>query len=475
MDRRLYQSLFVNEARRLLAIGEGELARGGAAMDTPALLRCFHTLKGMSATLELGAIALLAHALEDVCDGLTTARLALDDTTTALLGEALREIGRQVREVEAGREPTPDPALEARVRAHLQANTATGFQLLAGEPEAPAPEPVADASGTEDAVASLAEMLAACRSLRELADADPAASTQLRRIEDAARRVYVRLAELRQVPFGTIVPPLRRRLRAVCAQLGKDAHLEVHGEEVRVDPEVLGPLQGALVQLLHNAVAHGIEAPAARGTKGPVGRIVLSAERVGRSLRLDFADDGRGLDGPGLRGLAGEPDGDPAELALRPGLTTAVGVGLVSGRGMGLPAAQHIVDRLGGRLEIATLPGGGTRLRMEVPLHADLAPVLLVQAGGQTLALPGRTASACAPAPDAEALLHLPVGGVDGVRTGGRVVRVDRVLGPVDALVSLPPFPLDHLPHVIGTTVAPDGHILLVVDPVSVPLPRDSS
>jgi chemotaxis protein histidine kinase CheA len=47
----------------------------------------------------------------------------------------------------------------------------------------------------------------------------------------------------------------------------------------------------------------------------------------------------------------------------------------------------------------------------------------------------------------------------------GQSLAVDRMVGTVEALVSLPPFPINLLPVVTGTTIAPDGSVLFVLDP----------
>lgn len=475
MDRTRYRSLFVAEAHRAIATAERELAEDVVRPDPRTLLRSFHMLKGMSATMEIAPIASLAHALEDVCEEMGRGALEVDEPTTALLTGAIVLLRRQVDDVAEGREPSPDEGMEQRIRAHLNARSHTGFRLLPEE-ESTLSEVLPTATGTEDAVAALAEMLAACQKLREFSGADPGTSLQISRIEEASRRMYTRLAELREVPFGTIIPPMRRRLRALCKQLGREARLEVQGEEVRVDPEVLGPLQAALAQLLNNAVAHGIEPPGERGAKGPVGRVSLVAERVGRRLLVSFDDDGRGLDVAGLRSAAGDPEADPIELALRPGLTTIAVPGSVAGRGHGLPAVSHLVARMGGRFSLFSARSRGTRLNIEVPLHAELVQLLLVRAAGHTFALVANRAAAAADTPGAAPLLELPVQGVATIRLAdGTPLRVDQVLGAVETLVSPPPWPLDAIPHLVGTTVAPEGHILLVIDPGSSLLPRGSS
>jgi len=464
--------LFLSEARRALAEADAELAERDDA-DPRELLRAFHTLKGMSATMEHGALVAIAHALEDVCEVFARDGRPLDVATIALLVDAVGHLRAQLAEVESGREPPDAEALERRIRRHLSERAHTGFRLLVEEDPTPPPADV-DSAG-EDAAAALADMLAACRRLRELADDTPAVAAEIHRLEAGARRMYHRLAELREVPFETVLPPLRRRLRALCRELGREASLEVEGEDVRVDPEVLGPLQTALVQLLHNALAHGIERPEERGAKSAVGRISLGVERVGKRLHVRFADDGRGLDLVRLRAVAGDPTADALALALRPGISTASDPGVVAGRGHGLPAVWHLLSGLGGEVHLES-SSAGTRLHIEVPLHAELTPLLLVRAAGQTLALLARRAATGPEDAGAAPLFALQVAGAASVDlAGGARVRVDHVLGAFEAPVARPPWPLHALPHLVGTTVAPEGHILLVVDPTSALLPRGTS
>lgn len=471
MDKSRYRALFVEEARRAIGNAEALAARPDALKSNAmALLRCFHTLKGMSATMAYGSITLLAHALEDVCDGVTAGRLQPDAATATLLAEGTDAIRRQVGRVEEGEEPEPDAEMERRIREHLSTGGTTGFRLLVplAEDEVTAEEPLS-APRTEDAAGAVAEMLAACNRLREVSSSG-AVEAEVTRLEDAARSLYARLVELRQVPFGSALPPLRRHLRSLCRQHAREAVLECQGEDVLVDPDVLVPLQAALVQLLHNAVIHGIEPPTERGMlrKPRAGRIVLRVEQAGGLLLIEFADDGRGLDIAALRTAAGDPDGDPVSLATLPGVSTRARVDHHAGRGLGLPAVMHGIELLGGTVDVYSVPGRGVRLCVEVPVHTDLTDVLLVQVGDATLGLLRRQVAVLAGEdPYAAPLLDLPVTGGAAVHVRGHApVRVDRVLGSVETLVRPAPFPLARVPAILGTTVGPDGRIVFVVDPV---------
>lgn len=439
-----------------------------------ALMRAFHTLKGMGATMNYACVTLLAHALEDVCQDMREGHLPAGEAEAALLNEGLDALRAMVAQIDAGEVPEPDGRLEARIRGHRKSGTTTAFQLLLpAEDDVTSEEPLP--TRTEDAAGAIAELLSACGQLRGLAvGGPPAMAHQVDRVEEAARALYGRLVELRQVPFGSALPPLRRHLRSLCRQHGIEATLETQGEDVLVDPELLAPLQATLVQLLHNAAVHGIECPEERVAhrKPRAGRVLLRIERGPGALVIEFSDDGRGLDGDALRRAAKDPGGDPVHLALQEGISTAARLDHHAGRGQGLPTVQHGIERLGGLVEVYSVAGRGLRVVMEVPVQADLTDVLLVEASSQTLGLLGRQARSLPGShPDAPPMLDLPVDGAAAVDLRGlaRPVRVDRVLGTVRTLVRPAPFPLSRLPHLVGTAIGPDGRVLLVVDPVLAP------
>lgn len=469
MDLSRYRTLFLDEARRLVANGEAMIATEQALADNgPALFRCFHTIKGMAATMQHPPITLLAHALEDVCDGLVKQTLPRDETTIGLLGEGFNALRRQLRAVEDGDEPSFEAEFEQRLRDYLKAGGTTGFTLLVpSSEEAPTGQDEAPAGLRMDhSIAAIAELMSACARLRD--NVGESGAVEVNRIEDAARAIYRELVELRQVRFVTVVPALRRQMRHVAQRHGRQARLEVAGEDILVDQAVLGAMQSALVHLVHNAIIHGIEAPEARQEAGKsgVGRIGITAERVGHDLVVTFTDDGHGFDTRALRVAAGDDEGHPVDIAFRQGITTAGALDHLAGRGVGLPVVRSVVEGLGGRLAVTSTPGRGTKFRLEVPISADLVKLLVVEAGGENWAIPehrvqpGECTVACVP------LLGLAVtGNIHVLLASGEGIAVDRVVGHTEGLVSPPPFPLNRLPCVKGTTVAPDGRILFVVEP----------
>ena len=64
---------------------------------------------------------------------------------------------------------------------------------------------------------------------------------------------------------------LERAARDAAQHSGQARRFEGRGGDVRLDAHVLSAVQAALVQVVRNAVAHGIEAQAERGAAGKAG------------------------------------------------------------------------------------------------------------------------------------------------------------------------------------------------------------
>lgn len=479
MDRNRYRSLFVEEARRRIAEGEALLSAPEGARADGFAIAC-HTLKGMCGQMGYARPHAIAHAMEELCDALKRGQIGVDPALLALLGEGFSTIAQIVNAIEQGLDPDEETeggetGLEARIRAHLRVSGTTAFAfLLDTEPAAEAP--AVDRPRGDEAIGAIADLMAAVRRVRSLTEGNAAVALEVQRMQSAIRSIFTRLVELRQVTFDTLVPSLRRQVRGVANHHQKSVQFEVRGETTLVDAPVLAALQACLAQLINNAVVHGIEPSEERRRLGKprAGRITVAVERVGDRLSLEFSDDGAGFDEDALRAKANEPMGDARSIAARPGMTTSKEVGAHAGRGQGLGAILHAVEQIDGTVEIHSEPGRGCRFVISMPSATRPAEVLLVQAGGHTLGLPTRVLARTAPVNGvgAPALLGLPVTGpaVVALRDGG-LRTVDRVIGKVEALVTPPPFPINRLPRVTGSTVGPDGKILFVVDPTPPPTP----
>ena len=171
------------------------------------------------------------------------------------------------------------------------------------------------------------------------------------------------------------------------------------GGEIEVDHGMCEQLGEALLHLLRNAFAHGIEAPAERVARGKParGRLAVSARREDQVIFIRFEDDGRGVDLERVEqalerreGTAPSPLGNEDLLAalFRPGFSTRERADGLAGRGMGLDIVKRSVTRLGGEVGLESQPGRGTLFRLTVPLTAAITEAVLFKVGGQVYAVP---------------------------------------------------------------------------------------
>jgi chemotaxis protein histidine kinase CheA len=152
------------------------------------------------------------------------------------------------------------------------------------------------------------------------------------------------------------------------------------------------PVKDVLIQLIRNAVVHGIESPSERQTSGksPEGHIRIQFEMVdsGRAFRMQCEDDGRGLTPDKLRktavakGIISQADAtalsdqEAMMLVFRSGFSTAKDVTRDAGRGVGMDVIAEIAARLGGRISLNSEIGKNMRLSLSFPAQQSSAGVV---------------------------------------------------------------------------------------------------
>jgi len=208
------------------------------------------------------------------------------------------------------------------------------------------------------------------------------------------------LMQTRMVPFQRHVARLARIVRQAAADTGKAAELFVEGENNEIDRQVLESMLPPFEHLLRNAVAHGIESPAARKQRGKpeLGRVTLKVKRDGSEVLIEVADDGGGLDLAAIRRKALEKglladgqkitDDQAIELILQPGFSTAGELTQTAGRGVGMDVVDNEVKKLGGSMRIESTAGQGTRFLIRLPYTLAITHALIVNVGEETFALP---------------------------------------------------------------------------------------
>lgn len=142
-----------------------------------------------------------------------------------------------------------------------------------------------------------------------------------------------------------------------------------------------GLLNDAAVQLVRNAVAHGLEKPEQRSDAGksPLGQIAVSVSKDDAGgFELIVHDDGRGLDIDQIR-RRGIEQGlidssvdtidyrEAISLLFKPGFSTVSEADLDAGRGVGLDIVGESIRSMKGKIRVGSKPGKFCQFRITLP------------------------------------------------------------------------------------------------------------
>jgi len=329
-------------------------------------------------------------------------------------------------------------------------------------------------------------------------------------LNDSLRRLQASAVGLRVVPVEMVFKRLPRVVRDLSQSQGKRVRLEMSGQEVKIDKAMVEVLTDPLLHMIRNSIDHGVEMPEERTLAGKSKEAVIrvSATQRGSVIIIEISDDGSGIDADKVlekaleRGLVQrEAAASLAREAIlrfifEPGFSTAAVVTETSGRGVGMDVVMTNVMRLGGSIAINSTAGRGSTFTLEMPLSAAIQEVLMVEAAGTVLALPGRYVAevveiaaddlqsvrgeqaillrgAFLPLHRLSALLGYPLAapersdGIAVVLTNGKQtigLAVDKVLRRQELFIKDIQESVASIPGVGGASVLGNGRVVLILD-----------
>ncbi len=272
-----FLGIFRDEAtRRLDHMVETLLAveSGRAAPDAvDSLFRDAHTIKGAAGMLGLDEIHVLAHAVEEILDGLRGSGEFPAELIDALLraadslrrhvegageadGDLLDELVGQPRTDRAEARSTPRsssrvsyPPSWSDGRFASQPRSSTGCSTSSARPCSTA------------GASSMRSAPTGCRTLESLSDELDVGERLLGDLQETA-------IEMRTLPLASITGTFPRAVRDIAAARGTEVELVVTGAETELDRVILEGISEPIVHILRNSVAHGIETPDGARTRG---------------------------------------------------------------------------------------------------------------------------------------------------------------------------------------------------------------
>jgi two-component system chemotaxis sensor kinase CheA len=222
----------------------------------------------------------------------------------------------------------------------------------------------------------------------------------LAQLERNVRELHESVMRVRMLPIGFAFSRFPRLVRDVAQRLGKQIELKLIGEQTELDKTVLERIGDPLVHLVRNSIDHGIEKPEVRVAAGKpaAGTVHLEAFHRGSAIIIEVSDDGQGLDSDKIlakarsRGLVG-PSETPSEEAIfelifLPGFSTAEQTTDLSGRGVGMDVVRRNIKSLGGKIDIRSVRGRGSRFTISLPLTLAIVDGQSVCVGDETYIVP---------------------------------------------------------------------------------------
>ena len=307
---------------------------------------------------------------------------------------------------------------------------------------------------------------------------------------------------LRMVAIGEVFSRFPRVVRDVSRELGKDIELSISGAECELDKSMVDKIGDPLMHLVRNSMDHGIESAEKRLAAGKPARgtVELNAYHESGSINIEVKDDGGGLDRQRIlnkaieSGLVGADDvlsdQDVYRLILAPGFSTAEKVTNLSGRGVGMDVVRSNIEALRGTLDIESVPGQSTTMRLCLPLTLAIIDGFHVGVGSSNFIIPLDMVVECIELPPDvgeldyfeqrdEALPFIRLRDVFGelgvahprprvivVRFGSRRAGlvVDRIYGKCQTVIK-PLGPLfAEVPAVSGSTIIGNGEVGMILD-----------
>jgi two-component system, chemotaxis family, sensor kinase CheA len=432
---------FIAETREMLEASGGEIVAweadpaDRARIDT--IFRFVHTVKGNCGFFDFPRLASLSHAAEDA---LADCRAGRRDPDRALVSAVLAIIDRiahMVDAIEAGEE-FPDFGPEGGDEALIAAVNETGDACEQDEAdedkESPNPllhapasalidlseDPAGPAARRADiaqrtirlpvelldrVMSGVSDMVLARNDLAHRlrqAGNQPTIDGPFERLTSILSDVRDAITRMRMQRIETLFGALPRLVRDLSAELGKQVMVDIDGGDVELDREMIETIRDPLTHLIRNAIDHGIEPPSARlaGGKREIGLLAIAARQAGNTIAIVISDDGRGLDEERIAtkalatGLITHAERSAMSrdklwnLIFEPGFSTAETVSNVSGRGVGLDVVRQNLERVGGSIKVASVPGQGTQFTLQIPLTLSIIAGLTVEVGPQRFAIP---------------------------------------------------------------------------------------
>ena len=402
------------------------LEQNPSDMDCLAeIFRDLHTIKGSCGLLGLNKLESITHSGENLLGKLRDQELTLRPDMISTLLKMMDAVWKTVACLKKdGHEGSADYSALIDTLARLEKGETENLASEAPDQSDSSSPPADDKQQTPDAKDDKSEDtnirvdVELLDSLMNLVGEVVLARNQFSRIvqdqndstiqgtSQSLNRVTTELQETvmkaRMQPIKNVWGKLPRMVRDLSLNCGNKVRLEMEGQDADLDKSLITAIQDPLMNIIRNAIVHGIETAEERRNLGKPeeGVIRLRAFNQSGQLHIEVQDNGRGVDFQAVKNKAMDEkhitpeqaeslnDRDCGKLLFIQGFSLTQNSLMKSAKGNGLAQTRELVEKIGGSLDIEVQPGKGATLKIKIPLTLAIIPALIISSGPNRFAIP---------------------------------------------------------------------------------------
>lgn len=421
-EKATLKKIFLEEANDLLEDLEGEilaLSDGSGSEHINNIFRIVHTIKGGSGVLDWPPFTQTVHKYEDLLTKIKNQQVPISQSVISTLLQGYDFINKAINSLEDDEKLAIDVASWTEI--FNKAQSGSGDNINNAAPTNTAPTNSKHEDSIKIPTYILDEFMELSGEITVIRNTVNKLVFNLQKEMGGNRNILIlgefleemhkinssmqnKITELRKVSLKNIYRSLPRTVRDLNQSLNKNIELQITGSDLRVDTKLAQILKNSLIHVVRNSADHGIESPEERKDSGKqdAGKIEIRSFEQGDDVIVEVEDNGKGIDPDFIAQRAIDKNLYSAEsiqdmtksqickIIMEPGFSTASQVTDISGRGVGMDMVKSSVESIGGRIDIDSTKGSGTKFSFKLPIPKSVMIIqsLLVKIAQRELSIP---------------------------------------------------------------------------------------
>lgn len=217
-------------------------------------------------------------------------------------------------------------------------------------------------------------------------------SGDIYKMNKLAKEIQNIAVSMNNLTLQPLYQKMGRVFRDSLNKTGKKAELITYGEDIEIERIVLEKITEPMIHIIKNCLSHGIEESIERVNQGKseIGTVKIDGQLRNNNIYIEISDDGRGINldrvfQKGLEcGIAAKKRNEYSNeeiisFLFSPGFSTAEKIDEMAGRGVGMDVVKSEIDKLHGNIEIKSIEGIGTTVKLKIPVNSMVVNGMVVE------------------------------------------------------------------------------------------------